>query len=188
MNSFLCFLPSLGGPIAMRPVILRSLLLITLLFGVLLPQSIGQTHDPLPDPRSVVVTGEVRFTVLTPQLIRMEWSAQGKFEDRPSLVVINRKLPVPPFQKKEDGGWLNLQTEKLMLRYKQGSGKFSQENLEISFDLDGRKVTWKPGLEDKGNLKGTIRTLDGVKGATELESGLVSRDGWVMVDDSQRPL
>lgn len=172
----------------MRPVILRLLLPFTLLFGVLLPQSVGQTHDPLPDPRSVVVAGEVRFTVLTPQLIRMEWSARGKFEDRASLVVINRRLPVPPFQKKEDGGWLNLQTEKLMLRYKQGSGKFSRENLEISFDLDGRKVTWKPGLEDKGNLKGTIRTLDGVKGATELESGLVSRDGWVVVDDSQRPL
>ena len=32
------------------------------------------------------------------------------------------------------------------------------------------------------------RTLDGVKGATSLEPGLVSRDGWVVVDDSARPL
>jgi hypothetical protein len=35
---------------------------------------------------------------------------------------------------------------------------------------------------------GTIRTLDGVKGSTPLGAGLISRDGWVVVDDSERPL
>ena len=49
-------------------------------------------------------------------------------------------------------------------------------------------VQWYPGLEDRGNLGGTIRTLDGVKGETKLEPGILSRDGWVLVDDSDRPL
>src|SRR6202167_568667 len=54
-------------------------------------------YDPVADPRSVVTTGHARFTVLTPQLIRMEWAADGKFEDHASLVFLNRRLPVPLF-------------------------------------------------------------------------------------------
>ncbi len=50
---------------------------------------------PIPKPWSS--SGHARFTVLTPQLIRMEWSADGKFEDHASLVFINRRLPVPKF-------------------------------------------------------------------------------------------
>jgi alpha-glucosidase (family GH31 glycosyl hydrolase) len=45
--------------------------------------------------------------------------------------------------------------------------------------------TWKYG--DRGewkNLRGTARTLDGVNGALWLERGLLSRDGWAVVDDS----
>ena len=43
------------------------------------------------------VVGKARFTVLTPELIRMEWAADGKFEDHASFVFINRRLPVPKF-------------------------------------------------------------------------------------------
>ena len=54
--------------------------------------------DPVADPKAVVTVGHARFTVLTPQLIRMEWSADGKFEDHASFVFINRRLPVPKFR------------------------------------------------------------------------------------------
>ena len=53
--------------------------------------------NPVADPKAVVTFGHARFTVLTPQLIRMEWSADGKFEDHASMVFINRRLPVPTF-------------------------------------------------------------------------------------------
>ena len=44
-------------------------------------------------------------------------------------------------------------------------------------------------MEDIGNLRGTTRTLDGVRGSdVKLEPGLISRDGWTVVDDSTRPL
>jgi alpha-glucosidase (family GH31 glycosyl hydrolase) len=52
-------------------------------------------------------------------------------------------------------------------------------------------VTWHPGLAETGNLEGTTRTLDGALGAKVREplgEGLVSRDGWALVDDSHRPL
>ena len=59
--------------------------------------SVPAANDPVADPKAVVTVGHARFTVLTPQLIRMEWSADGKFEDHASFVFINRRLPVPKF-------------------------------------------------------------------------------------------
>lgn len=49
-------------------------------------------------------------------------------------------------------------------------------------------VSWIPGTADTGNLGGTVRTLDGVSGPTTLSPGLISRDGWVVYDDSQTPV
>ena len=146
-------------------------------------------NDPIANPRAVVIVGRARFTVLTPQMIRMEWSAERQFQDHASLVFINRRLPVPSFRKTGDNGWLVLKTSELELRYRENSGKFTDQNLSIAFDLNGKRVTWHPGMEEIGNLKGTTRTLDGVRGSdTTLEPGLISRDGWVVVDDSKRPL
>lgn len=148
----------------------------------------GEETNPVADAEAVIVFGKARFTVLTPQLIRMEWSKDSRFEDQASLVFINRHLPVPRYSKRVEGSWLFIQTEKLSLKYKKDSGKFTEDNLSIQFDLLGKRVTWYPGKEDKGNLRGTTRTLDGVEGATSLEKGVLSRDGWVLVDDSRRPL
>ncbi len=147
------------------------------------------TMAPVADAKAVVVAGQARFTVLTPRLIRMEWSAASEFEDRASLVFINRRQPVPPFTSVVKGGWLTIATKALTLRYRVGSGAFTASTLEVRFTLNGAPVAWHPGLEDTGNLLGTTRTLDGVNGpATRLEPGLVSRDGWVVVDDTSRLL
>ena len=168
----------------MRRTLLRSAVLILLFcFSITVV-----AQNPVADPKSVVVSGEARFTVLTPRLIRMEWSADRRFEDRASIVFIHRKLAVPKFESQARDGWLTLRTDAVTLRYKVGTGRFTPENLNVSFDLNGAAATWRPGMEDRGNLRGTTRTLDGVRGATSLEPGLISRDGWVVVDDSATPV
>ena len=49
--------------------------------------------------QSSYITGEhYRITVLTPALIRLEYSHQGRFEDRPTQVIQNRSFPVPDYQ------------------------------------------------------------------------------------------
>ena len=153
-------------------------------------------YNPVADPQAVVTLGNARFTVLTPQLIRLEWAADAKFEDHPSLVFLNRRLPVPKFthavKKEGDAESLTLATDALTLTYLQsGDGKFTSDNLRIEFRLNGNQVTWRPGMEDKGNLQGTTRTLDGALGGKTrepIDPGLISRDGWTLVDDSTRPL
>lgn len=49
---------------------------------------------------------------------------------------------------------------------------------------------WKPGMKQQYNLKGTTRTLDGWDGdkcwghKADLEDGLLAKDGWTWLDDS----
>src|SRR5216684_1253072 len=73
--------------------------------------------DPVADPRAVVTLGKARFTVLAPELIRMEWAADGRFEDHASFVFLNRRLPVPRFEKtiSDDKSRLTIKTAALTL-------------------------------------------------------------------------
>ena len=152
--------------------------------------------NPVADPRAVLVVGHARFTVLTPQLIRMEWAADGKFEDHASFVFLNRHMPVPKFLVAHDGpanaGSLSIKTDALVLKYAATSdGHFTPQNLSITLTVDGQPVVWHPGDADTANLLGTTRTLDGAVGnktKEPIEPGLISRSGWALVDDSTRPL
>ena len=163
------------------------------LAGLLLLLS-AQAQNPIANPAAQVVEGNARFTVLTDRLVRMEWAADGKFEDNATLAIINRDLPVPAFSVSRAGGKLTLKTKALSLVYKPTEGPLSAENLQVSFQLNGKSVKWHPGQEDKGNLMGTARTLDGCEGPEKInyndpmEPGILSRDGWAVVDESKRHL
>jgi alpha-glucosidase (family GH31 glycosyl hydrolase) len=172
------------------------------MLGVFLPGMFLQTplvnvaaasdnYDPVADSRAVVRAGSARFTVLTPQLIRLEWANDAKFEDHASFAFVNRALPVPQFTRQiGPGNRVVLKTSVLTLVYDPGDtdGKFTPSDLTVSFSLNGKEVVWKPGTQDTGNLLGTARTLDTARGGVKLEPGLISRDGWTLVDDSARPL
>ena len=62
------------------------------LLSVLLLFCVGGTsaQNPRATPEAVFSDGNVRFTVLTPQLIRMEWSEGGRFEDHATLTFVNQ--------------------------------------------------------------------------------------------------
>lgn len=142
-----------------------------------------------------VISGNARFTVLTPQLIRMEWAEDGVFEDRATLGVVNRDLPVPAYKVTNIRGGVRIKTSALTLEYK--GGRFDSDNLLVSFYLNGGKVIWHPGMDDSANLMGTTRTLDRYDGyfaqdpdgrltLDVFDKGVISRDGWAIVDESSR--
>jgi hypothetical protein len=117
-----------------------------------------QVYEPHAAPRAMVTVGHARFTVLTPQLIRMEWAADGKFEDHASFAFLNRRLPVPQFQSRLAGHGahrtLTIQTSALQLTYKAvaETPKFDAENLAIAFNAGAVSGVWHPGDPDTGNL------------------------------------
>ena len=136
----------------------------------------------------------VRFTVITDGAIRMEYAPNGHFVDNASQVAVIRDYPAVDFKVKE-GKTIEITTAKLKLKYKKGSGAFTADNLSIS-SLKGvvPSFTWKPGMVQEHNLKGTYRTLDRYNGEIRsgttdekmpIEDGILATDGWTLLDDSQ---
>ena len=142
--------------------------------------------------------GQVRFTVITDGVIRLEWEPEGRFTDLASFVASERDYPEVDYKVKTSGKKVRIQTQKMTLEYKTGSGKFNAGNLVIKAN-DGF-FTWKPGMKQKHNLKGTFRTLDGLDGDVQtqnwvsdmkkgeirqFEDGILSKDGWTLIDESE---
>jgi len=172
---------------------MKRILSLLALLTCCLVQLSAETAEPNPqaDPEAVVTSGRARFTVLTPQMIRIQYSSSSAFEDRATFAVVNRRLPVPQFTTREESGYLYIETAALTLRYRVGSVITPQlkspSNLSITMQLNGRNVVWYPGKEDALNLKGTKRTLDTGSGDNqrpELEDGIISRAGWALIDES----
>ncbi len=170
----------------MQKTFILFTLLITHIFS-----GFSQENNPIANIDAVIVSENVRFTILTPHLIRMEWSENASFEDKASFVVINRNLEVPTFEKKETESTLVITTKALTLTYKKGKEAFSKENISISYLINNESKNWNPDVIDDQNLKGTSRTLDGANGGKwwdgkdiQLEDGIISRNGFALLDDS----
>ena len=141
---------------------------------------------------------EIRFTVITDGVIRLEWQPEGRFTDEPSLVASERNYPETDYKVRTVGGKIRIETPEMTLEYKKGSGRFRPDNLVIKAN-DGF-FTWRPGMKQKENLKGTFRTLDGLDGDVQtqtwvadmkkgdirrFEDGILARDGWTLIDESE---
>lgn len=140
---------------------------------------------------NILIKGQARFTLLTSRLIRCEWAPNQAFDDRPTQLAWHRQFPeVSRIEKVDEKGWLQIETAHLILRYLPDGKSFRKGNLEIT--LKDEKSSWFPGAKSAGNLLGTSRTLDTCDGgfvvsenkAIELQPGLLSREGWHVIDDS----
>ena len=124
----------------------RLIAIVAVMFSV---ASMSAVNDPVADPAAVVVSGNARFTVLTPEMIRIEYSDSGVFEDRATFAVINRNLEVPVFHTADDSSYLYITTDRLKLKYRKGTDPVtvpaSGDNLSIEFDLNGKTETWYTG-------------------------------------------
>ncbi|WP_129631957.1 TIM-barrel domain-containing protein [Candidatus Oscillochloris fontis] len=143
---------------------------------------LGLHGTPMPDPAAVVNYGNARFTMLTPRLIRIQWATDDQHDDRPSYAFPSRYAKAPPFRYEKAGQELMIDTGALRIFYR--GGRFEPASLEIHLIVAGASICWRPGTPDIHNLRGARRTLDGCRGAAALEPGIISRDGWVLVDDS----
>ncbi|MFY7868756.1 MAG: glycoside hydrolase, partial [Exiguobacterium sp.] len=70
---------------------------------------------PKASEEAIVQGSCYRFTVLTSQLIRMEYAEDGVFEDRATQVAWNREFDVPQFRVIEDETELQIITEHVHL-------------------------------------------------------------------------
>lgn len=139
---------------------------------------------PSANPGAIVQGESYRFTVLTPELIRMEFSDTGNFEDRATQIVLNRNFPVPDFKVTDREDRLEIMTGRLHLVY--DKRPFSRHGLSVSVrNRSGHLMGVYRYGEWPEDLRGTARTLDNADGAIPLERGLLSRGGYSLIDDSR---
>ncbi len=133
-----------------------------------------------------VVVGKARFTVIAPELVRMEYSKDAKFLDEPTLFAANRNAYTPEYTVTTENGKTIIETSRFKLTYAPDGNMFSPQNLQAEIKKGNEIVTWTPGIKNKGNLGGTIRTVDGVSKPVYLNEGVLSLDGWYLLDDKNR--
>ena len=156
--------------------------------------------------KDAVIQGEkYRITVLTPSLVRMEYSEKGIFEDRATQSVLNRDFPVPEFKVAETEDELSVYTENIEIHYNRKV--FAANGLQIKVNNmgGGWENTWHYG-ETLSDMGGTARTLDMTDGPNILnpmlyrkgenpleekyagklpmEHGVISKCGFSVIDDS----
>ena len=73
--------------------------------------------NSIANKEAIIKGNSYRFTVLFDGMIRMEYSADGVFEDRATKTVLNRCFSVPEFDVIETENLLEIITNKLHLYY-----------------------------------------------------------------------
>ncbi len=128
--------------------------------------------------------------MLSPTLIRLEYAADGRFEDSPTLTVPSRAGLGAKFKSKAKNGVRTIRTSAITLRYRIGSGPFSAANLTVKVGGFGtRRPSFPQSLgPTPGNLGGWYRGLDLQDGPVPLHDGILSREGWYVLDDTNSVL
>lgn len=174
---------------------------ITLLCGCAGEKDTAQIPSQVMSDNIAYADSQVRFTVISDGVIRMEYAEDGQFVDNQSFVATQRSYPKSEYQIKETPEDVVILTSKMSLSYKKGTGRFSENNLTVKSNPSlGVPFTWHPGDKQLNNLGGTYRTLDGYDGSKyyswehnkpgqgqelPLEEGILARDGWTLIDDSE---
>ena len=100
--------------------------------------------------KACIVQGEkYRFSVLTPFMMRMEYSETGVFEDLQTQTVLNREFPVPEYTVTQSDDRLEIETEAFHMIY--DKKKFSEEGRFLM--TANRSCLMKKICHQKGNMK-----------------------------------
>jgi alpha-glucosidase (family GH31 glycosyl hydrolase) len=119
----------------------------------------------------------------------MEYSEDGHFENASSLFAIHREARFSGATIDAHLDKLTISTNKLELHYRSDGQSFGPGNLSVRILNEGKEFSkWIPGSKNWQNLGGTISSLDNVDGPVALPEGLLSRDGWHLIDDSGQPV
>ncbi len=149
-------------------------------------RAVALTSAILSSNAGIVRVGNARFTVITPQCIRLEYSPQGQFVDSPSLFAINRDRRDTNYRLAQKDDQTIIDTGQIRLIYTPDGNSFSDKNLKALIQSDGKEILWTQSAQNKQNLGGTRLSLDDRYGRAPVAKGLLSRDGWFLLDDSKR--
>ncbi len=161
-------------------------------------------------PQAVFKGQFYRITVLSDLLVRLEFSEEGYFEDRPTELVKFRNFPMPQMKIDQNERYLDITTKYFNLRYEKEKpfygNKYTPDSILRIKLLDSDSKDWYYGHPEARNYSGIPANLDNTKnpfveeaevkdlkyvknkleGFLEVKhKGLYSADGYASIDDSK---
>lgn len=161
-------------------------------------------------PQTIFKGQFYRITILSDLLVRLEFSEEGYFEDRPTEFAKFRNFPIPQMKVDQNERILDITTKYFNLRYEKeksfAGNKYSPDSILRIKLLDAANKEWYYGHPEARNYKGIVanidQTTDPFLEETEVKDfkhvkrkveemfmakakGLYSADGFVSIDDSK---
>lgn len=135
--------------------------------------------------RMTISGNNYRFTVLSPRVIRLEYSAEGGFLDKPTGLILHRNLSMPEFKVNDSGHFVEISTEYFKLTYtkeKPFEGSKVNPTINLKVELLGTDKVWYYGHPEIRNYGVPALSLE--EGGTN-GRGLYSPEGMASIDDSK---
>lgn len=146
------------------------------------------------DIKAVVQGKTYRISILSERIVRLEYSPNSQFVDRPTQLVRRRNFGLPDFSVRQDANIVEIVTKYFSLTYIKnqpflGTKIDPMKNLKITLmsrDRD-RVKDWYYGHPEARNMYGNFVSND-VPVPKQLQKGLYSLDGFSSIDDSYSKL
>ncbi len=126
------------------------------------------------DEKNIYIKNDVRISVLSDKIVRIEKASKQGFIDLATQIVICRNFAKPQFTITESGYKVSIITR---------SAKFDIDTRTLKFTCESGSKHLE--VSEKDNLKGTVRTLDMNGGNVKFPDGLMSKSGVTVLDDSK---
>ena len=142
------------------------------------------------DKKAIIQGEKYRISLISERIVRLEYSPEGKFNDKPTQLVKKRNIGLPDFSVRQDTNLVEISTKYFILTYVKerqfvGSAVDPMRNLKISLqsrDRD-RNKDWYVGHAEARNMLGNMVGVD-VNIPKQLQKGIYSLDGFSSIDDS----
>ena len=125
------------------------------------------------NPNQEYIAGNIRITVIAPELVRVEFDPMSSFVDEATQSVWYRDLGTSEFS-------LHFHDKHIEVKTQKASYFINRKKQRIDYVvLDGKHIK----ANNKDNLKGTYRTLDMSRGAVPLDLGVIGKNGVAVFED-----
>lgn len=138
-----------------------------------------------------LVFGKNRLTIITPTLLRLEYAKDAQFIDYPTLFAYDRTSKLDPSQikvKELGNNTYEITTPALRIWFNNDNYPFSTSNLHVFYQHNGKERKFTNRQIFRNNLGGPVETLDRVTKEIPMNPGILSKDGWYLIDDTQSDL
>ncbi len=142
------------------------------------------------DKKAIIQGEKYRITLISERIVRLEYSPNGQFLDKPTQLIKKRNIGLPDYSVRQDAHVVEISTKYFVLTYLKGKPFLGttvepMKYLKITLnskDKDRRK-DWYVGHPEAKNMMGNMVSID-VNIPENLQRGLYSLDGFASLDDS----